>query len=152
MDTTLEKRVLSRLNAQYVFMPSASGKSICEFLHNKLLLPEQYLASPSSGLKRKESSPPEDARDVPRIQITRTFGEQYNRQVVKLFGHYSEPCKVGKTGHKRTASEMNSETDEHVDENNVDAGNDGTKQSRHFIPGNLKSLINMQSSWGMDFE
>jgi len=43
VDTKLEKRVLSRLNAQYVFMPTPMGQHISEYLHNVFTIPSSAI-------------------------------------------------------------------------------------------------------------
>jgi len=141
VDTTLEKRVLSRLNAQYVFMPSVSGESICEFLHNKLLLPETHFTSTerasaltSPALKRKVDQFLSPSRksivNIDRsTQVSSAFGERFNKQIYEMFGAYTE------TNGKKSV---------------VEASNELSR--KEFVPGSMKDVICMHAAWGVDFE
>lgn len=152
MDTTLEKRVLSRLNAQYVFMPSVSGDSICEFLHNKLLLPETHFTSTdctsaltSPALKRKANqimSPPikNIVTSDRSTMVSATFGEAFNKQIYEIFGTYTDT--PGKKSANRTGQETSDESQDTTE----------SSLKRCFVPGSMKDVICMHASWGVDFE
>jgi len=167
VDTTLEKRVLSRLNAQYVFMPSVSGGSICEFLHNKLLLPEANLTVGEScstftspAMKRKADTllSPSKAQSVPHsMRVSRAFGVRFNSLVREMFGQYTEGnsatpqaepaarnSSAAHTANQPTSSERVVEDEEEPNVVNV--------PKRVFVPGSMQEMIYMHASWGMDFE
>lgn len=167
MDTALEKRVLSRLNAQYVFMPSVSGGSICEFLHNKLLLPEANLtagesssAFTSPAMKRKADSllSPSKVQCISHnMRVSRAFGTRFNSLVREMFGQYKEVNGASAQGEPATnkpsaAHTTNQSTSsepvvEAEGESNVDI-----VPKRVFVPGSMQEAIYMHASWGMDFE
>jgi hypothetical protein len=78
VETRLEKRVVSRLNAQYVFMSKPRGAEVCEFLYNActLPLPEEGAA----GADRSTGG------------VSTAFGVQFNAKTKALFGAYD--CTV----------------------------------------------------------
>lgn len=112
MDTKLEKRVLSRLNAQYVFVSKASGRHICEHLYNAFTIPAEAAASaaPQGATRgrsaKKGTSSSHDAVNTPNRdtqpkvydaldRVSSEFGAQFNAQVSYLFGKY-EAVGTGK--------------------------------------------------------
>lgn len=157
MDTTLEKRVLSRLNAQYVFMPSVSGSSICEFLQSKLLLPEAHFVAESGtskftspALKRKADSllSPSKAQSIPHsMRVSRAFGMRFNALVREMFGQYRDSAP-------RTAdpSDPSSSREPAGGEDSAEETEVTIPIKRVFLPGSMQEAIYMHASWGMDFE
>jgi hypothetical protein len=66
----LEKRVLSRLNAQFVYVPPASGQNVCDVLARRLML------------------------DITGNDTEQNYRKQFNKRVVELFGKVDEgTCK-----------------------------------------------------------
>lgn len=153
MDTTLEKRVLSRLNAQYVFMPSVSGESICEFLYNKLLLPEIHFDPPEASSVLTSPTPKRKADQIVSpsnkntlgvdrsMRVSRAFGERFNKQICEMFGTYIEPRSIKKSAEKV-------EQDTSVELLTEEQGS----FRKQFVPGTIKDVICMHASWGVDFE
>jgi hypothetical protein len=135
VETKLEKRVVSRLNAQYVFMSKASGGDVCEYLHNVLSLSEQSVQPRPAH--RKEVR----AEDHISVEYTKRF----NTQVEALFGKY------GDTAGATTEYTAGGDLEAHGDPD--DSVHDAVSQEvarRKFVPGALHSLLSMHTDWGRD--
>jgi hypothetical protein len=143
VETKLEKRVVSRLNAQYVFMSKASGGDVCEYLHNVLSLSGQSVQPrPAHSKARKEVRAEGSlAEDYISVEYTKRF----NTQVEALFGKY------GDTAGATTEYAAGGDLEAHGDPD--DSVHDAVSQEvarRKFVPGALHSLLSMHTDWGRD--
>ena len=67
MNQQLDKRVLSRLNAQYVFIPPISARQVCEFMSEHLTLPSTFVRGYNDG-------------------DSKLYMVHFNNNIVKAFG------------------------------------------------------------------
>jgi hypothetical protein len=121
VETRLEKRVVSRLNAQYVFMSKPRGAQVCEFLYNACTLPQ----ADRSGVLVPDRS---------ADGVSAAFGERFNAKIEGLFGKY-EIIPGEEPGQSRQG------VDENVGE---------IRQRRAFLPGAMCEAFDVHCDWGRD--
>lgn len=134
LSVLLEKRVLSRLNAQFVYMEPAGGDEICDILKRRLTLPSVTVSS-ASNEAHKFNIENENEHDNTLVQSnTKEIDEEENRYrsifnevITDLFGE--------------TRQGFDKDTDTADPDNNKDAA--ATKKR-----GKLFSFISGYCAWG----
>ena len=169
METTLEKRVLSRLNTQYVFMSRPTGADICEYLHNVCTLPieENNLENANICDTAKLSNQPDLSN------ISTQFIKEFNQSVAKLFGKYIDDTPyvqqqhndtlplTATTGTTTTAADRSNSNHNITDTSMIEeietteANEDNNHSNivpkrKAFLPGNEWQLVSMHCEWGRD--
>ena len=168
VETTLEKRVLSRLNTQYVFMSRPTGADICEYLYNVCTLPilETNIENADICETAKLSNQPDLSN------ISTQFIREFNQSVAKLFGKYIDDTPSVQQQHNNTltltattytttaADSSNSNhniTDSSmIEEIETTEANEDNNHSnivpkkKAFLPGDEWQLVSMHCEWGRD--
>ena len=147
MDSKLEKRVLSRLNAQYIFMPVSTGRDICEHMRNILTIPGTAIAADDrndvtvrrSGANSNLNSDSKSRVKRPRIAtndndnsdlglVSRKFAQDLNASVANLFGTYvkntTTPLHTVVAKDSQPHTDCEEEEAENGDENDIEDSND----------------------------
>lgn len=153
VETKLEKRVVSRLNAQYVFMSKASGADVCEYIHNIFALNNHTSDAPTGstaggagggGSAVKKTSNKGEARGA--SPTSTEYITKFTAGMETMFGRY-EPA-----GAEMESAALSGTASSTADE----AGDPLTVTStveqgrRRFVPGSLHGLFCLHTDWGRD--
>lgn len=166
METTLEKRVLSRLNTQYVFMSRPTGADICEYLYNVCTLPieENNIQNANICDTAKLSNQPDLSN------ISTQFIREFNQSVAKLFGKYidntpsvqqqhNDTLTMTDTTGTTTAVDSSSNSNHNITDTSMIETTEANEDNNHsnivpkkkaFLPGDEWQLVSMHCEWGRD--
>lgn len=120
----LEKRVLSRFSAQFVYIPPSIASDICIALSKRLTLPSDF-GGQCRGENKSTSSSRKMDRNSSRSSRYSSYRNRFNAQVASCFG--SVPKDSQDIGYTRAVSSLNQTED---DVSNSDSDSDGGKGAR----------------------
>ena len=157
---------MSRLNAQYVFMSSPTGRDVCEYLRNVCTLPDSAVIVPPDTATPQSQSQTQSSDILDRAEncdvneefcgmdgsvfanneaeapsLSKKFAAGFNEKVERLFGKYEIVANK---------FSRNSNTDQQQDEHFEGEGCTGQEDMPNFIPGKLEDLFQMHCDWGRD--
>ncbi|KAJ1438347.1 hypothetical protein B484DRAFT_211863 [Ochromonadaceae sp. CCMP2298] len=138
VNTRLEKRVISRLNAQYVFLPCASGLDICESLSKMFALPETEDGAREGG----------GGVGGPGRGVSRAFAVQFNAQVHSLFGTYSRSVIEAEA---KAEPGADSGAEAEAEGGGSDQEEDAISEA-NFEAGRILPLMQIHREWGRGIE
>ena len=138
----LEKRVLSRLNAQFVYIPPSSAKDICGALSQRLSLPSLFA---------DQKDPKNQSQKGLQIQQSgRNFLHRFNSEVERSFGPIFEvfPCNTSNSsssGDTQPGGAGDIDEDDNTDGNGKDNRKaTGRKRVRDDAMGTLHDEIKIR--------
>lgn len=114
----LEKRVLSRFSAQFVYIPPSIASDICIALSKRLTLPSEF-GGECRGEKKSTSSSRKIDRDSSRCSRYSSYRNRFNAQIASCFG--SVPKDSQEVSHTRATSTPN-QTEGDVSDSDSDGG------------------------------
>ena len=127
LHTTMEKRVISRLNSSNIYLNSPNAIDICKMLSIRLTIGQNY--------------DPDD-----KI-VSSIYKEEYNKSVYNLFGSYT----TTDTANNNTNSSSNNNDDN--DTNNNSSSRSGSDRPEpYFKKGALYRLIECYVNWGYSYK
>lgn len=112
----LEKRVISRLSAQYVFIPSPSGRQVCDILYDRLAEPLLKLDAKTSSASASNTS------------STSNHHKPYDSPLPSASSHLSSSSSSSSSHRKRNISD----TQQSYEEDEGLSEEQRTARSRHL--------------------
>ena len=130
LHTTMEKRVISRLNSNNIYLNSPTSIDICKMLSIRLTIGQNY--------------DPDD-----KI-VSSVYKEEYNQSVYNLFGSYTT---TNTTNNNTTNNDTNNDTTNYSDNNGNSSSSDRPERPEpYFKKGALYRLIECYVNWGYSYK
>jgi hypothetical protein len=120
----LEKRVLSRFSAQFVYIPPSIASDICIALSKRLTLPSDFGGQCSGDKKSTSTSTKADRKSVASSRYS-SYRSRFNAQIVSCFGPVPKDSQETSYTRVRAAAGPN-----HIEDDTSDSDEEGGKGAR----------------------